>query len=262
MNLSVPFGLLMGAAVMAWAALTGIKNSSVFLSPHAAAVVIGGTIAAALICVPFSTFVSLFKIYIRLISGRSRDDTMETINEVVRLSIAVNDGKPLESELGSIKNPFLKESLELLEKGGLSNHELEDVLEKRIEFQNERYKRDGVAIKTIGKFPPAFGLVGTTMGMISLLQGLGEADAFDRLGPSMSIALVATFYGLIMANVLLIPFGENLGAASEEDLIRRRMIVEGVLLLREKKHPLLVEEYLKSYISPKDRVKMKKVAVG
>jgi chemotaxis protein MotA len=258
MNLSVPFGLVMGFAVMTWAALTEIKNSSVFLSAHAAAIVIGGTLAAGLICMPFSRFVSIFKIYMRLISGKSRDETMDTINEIVQLAISLNDGKPLEAELASVKNPFLKESLELLEKGGLSNHELEDVLDKRVEFQNERYKRDGIAIKTIGKFPPAFGLVGTTMGMISLLQGLGEADAFDRLGPSMSIALVATFYGLIMANVLLIPFGENLGTASEEDLIRRRMIVEGVILLREKKHPLLVEEYLKSYITPTDRKRMKK----
>src|SRR5438309_2269102 len=77
---------------------------------------------------------------------------------------------------------------------------------------------------------------GTTVGMITLLQGLGEPNAFDRLGPSMSVALVATFYGLIIANVVLIPIGENLAQSSEEDLIMRRIVVDGVRLLKAQKH--------------------------
>jgi chemotaxis protein MotA len=129
-----------------------------------------------------------------------------------------------------------------------------------VELQNEKYKREGFTFKIIGKFPPAFGLVGTTLGMIVLLQGLGSPDAFDRIGPAMSIALVATFYGLIFANVFLIPIGENLTRASEDDLLMRRIVVDGVRLLKEQKHPLLVEEYLKSYLAPSERRKMKKVS--
>ena len=137
--------------------------------------------------------------------------------------------------------------------GGLSESELEDVLEKRVQNQNEDYKRDAATYKTLGKFPPAFGLVGTSLGMIGLLQGLGKADAFQSLGPAMSVALVATFYGLILANVIIIPVGENLTRASQLDLVARRVVVDGVRLLKEGKHPLLVEEYLKSYLKPAER---------
>jgi chemotaxis protein MotA len=73
----------------------------------------------------------------------------------------------------------------------------------------------------------------------------------------MSVALVATFYGLILANVFIIPVGENLAHAAEDDLTIRKVIAHGVMLIRDKKHPLKVAEYLKSYLSPKARNKMK-----
>jgi len=113
--------------------------------------------------------------------------------------------------------------------------------------------------KIIGKFPPAFGLVGTTLGMITLLQGLGSTDAFQKIGPSMSVALVATFYGLVLANFFIIPVGENLYNAAEDDLTIREIIAHGVMLIREKEHPLIVAEYLKSYLSPEQRNRMNQV---
>ena len=242
--------------MIAFVAVTGIKNPSVFLSGHAAAIVIGGTAAAALVCFPISHFFGLTRVFMETLLGKRKAETLRTINDIVRLSQAANDGASLSNEVASLKDSFLKEALELMDQGGLSDHELEEVLEKRMELQNEKYKRDSFTFKMIGKFPPAFGLVGTTMGMIALLQSLGEADAFERIGPAMSIALVATFYGLVFANVFLIPMGENLNQASEEDLRMRRIVVDGVRLLKERKHPLLVQEYLKSYLAPAERSKM------
>jgi chemotaxis protein MotA len=136
---------------------------------------------------------------------------------------------------------------------GLSDMELAEVLEKRVDVQYDRYRAEALTYKIVGKFPPAFGLVGTTLGMISLLQGLGAPNAFESVGPSMSTALVATFYGLVLANFFIIPIGENLAQASQVDLNMRRLIIDGVRLIKEKKHPLLVEEYLKSYLSPAER---------
>jgi chemotaxis protein MotA len=257
MNISTPVGFLVGAIVIVYAVF-GVKNPGIFIDGHAAAIVMGGTVAAALICFPMSYFLSLFRVFFRAWLGKGKAETIETINEIVRLSQQVNDGHAIGGELNNVKNPFLKEALVLLDQGGLTDEELSEVLDKRVQLQNEIYQRDSLTFKIIGKFPPAFGLVGTTLGMIALLQGLGQPDAFERLGPSMSIALVATFYGLILANVLLIPVGENLNRASEDDLIMRRIVVDGVKLLKEQKHPLLVSEYLKSYLAPAERGKMQK----
>jgi len=255
MNLSVPIGFIMAGCIVYFAATHGIKNASVFLNVHAAVIVAGGSFAAAIICFPIRYFINMIGVFLGTMTGRRRAATLRTITEIVELSEATNNGRPLRELVEGVKNPFLREALHLCESGGLSEVELQEVLEKRVEIQNERYKRDGFTFKIIGKFPPAFGLVGTSLGMISLLQGLGEKDAFEKLGPSMSIALVATFYGLILANFVFIPIGENLSQASEDDLIMRRIVVDGVQLLREQKHPILVKEYLESYLPPNERPK-------
>jgi chemotaxis protein MotA len=260
MNLSAPLGFLVSLAVIYFATTSGITNTSIFLDPHAAIIVIGGTLAAALICFPLKHFVTMFRIYFRTIIGQADAETIDTINDIVLMSQAQNEGTPLDQLVDRPKNIFLKESLQLVVQGGLTEDELNEVLEKRVELQNERYRREGATYKIIGKFPPAFGLVGTTLGMISLLQGLGQPNAFEQIGPSMSIALVATFYGLVLANIVIIPVAENLIQASETDLLRRRIVVDGVRLMKEKKHPLLVEEHLKSYLSPTERNKMRRTA--
>jgi chemotaxis protein MotA len=260
MNLSAPFGFIIALSVVAFAVTAGIKNPQAFMDVHAIVIVLGGTVAAAMICIPFSHLFNLVVVFFRTVMGRTRQDTLDVINELVSLAKNMQAGQSLESLINGVNNAFLRESLELLAQGGLSIDELDEILDKRVEQQNEKYKREGATFKIIGKFPPAFGLIGATLGMISLLQGLGSPDAFERLGPSMSVALIATFYGLIFANVFIIPIGENLMHASEDDLTTRRVVVDGVRLIRERKHPLLVEEYLKSYVSPKERNRMTKAA--
>ncbi|MBO9666357.1 MAG: MotA/TolQ/ExbB proton channel family protein, partial [Bdellovibrio sp.] len=103
-------------------------------------------------------------------------------------------------------------------------------------------------------FPPAFGLLGATLGMISLLQTLGEPGAQDRIGPAMATALVATFYGLLTANLVLIPIAEKLSSVSQADMTLREIIKEGVLLVHEKKHPIFIREYLRSFLPPAQRI--------
>lgn len=261
MNFSVPGGFLLAAAVL-YFALHGVTNASTILSPHAAIIVVGGTLSAAFICARASFLVQMLRVFLDTITGRRRSQLIQTLREVVSIAEHVNNGGAIAEKIDGVKNHFLKEVLILSERAGLDGNELMEVVEKRLEQQNERYRRDAYLFKTIGKFPPAFGLVGTTVGMIGLLQGLGAPDAFQQIGPSMSLALVATFYGLVLANFFLIPVGENLHLASEEDLAMRHLVADGARLLRERRHPLLVEEYLISYLPPLDRQKAKGVRSG
>lgn len=260
MNISAPIGFLIGLGVIAFAVTAGLDNSAVFLDMHAAVIVIGGTLAAAMICLPLSHLFALMRIFFRTITGSQKQEVLYTINEIVEVSEAINGGQTVEDTIPGVKNQFFKESLDLMTTGGLSDKQLREVLAMRVEQQNEMYKKEGATYKLIGKFPPAFGLIGATLGMIALLQGLGAPDAFQRLGPAMSVALVATFYGLILANIFIIPVGENLTHAAEDDLTIRKIIAHGILLIKNNEHPLIVAEYLKSYISPKQRNKMKEVA--
>jgi len=260
MNISILLGLMLASGVLVVGASEGIDNARVFVSWHAAMIVVGGTLAAALIICPMRHLFSLVKLFVRTCLGRDRSALVDTIREIVEISKSLQSGQPLAAPLGAVRNPFLRESLQLMSQKVLSEAELDEVLQVRIEMQNERYKRDGLNIKVLGKFPPAFGLVGTTMGMIGLLQSVGSPDGFSKIGPSMSLGLVATFYGLVFANFFLIPIGENLGNASESDLMIRRVVVDGVRLLKQEKHPVLVFEYLKSYLTPTERDRFRDVS--
>jgi len=260
MNLSAPLGILVSIAVIYYATTTGIENPRVFLDPHAAAIVLGGTLAVTFIIFPLGQIFIIFKMFLRVISGQARSQIFKTINEIVEISKQQLAGKKLAELHQLTKSPFLKEALELVGKGGLSKIEAEEVLEQRLLTQNEFYKDQAQSYKVLGKFPPAFGLIGATLGMVALLQGLGAPDAFKTLGPAMSVALVATFYGLAFANFFIIPIAENLSSASQSDLTNRKVIIDGVKLLQDKKHPLLVEEYLVSYLTPKERNKIIRTA--
>ncbi len=262
MNMSVPAGFLLAAGVIFFLLHDGIANPWVMLSSHAFVCVVGGTLASAFICCRFSFLFQMGKVFMLTVSGKRRDQLFVALKEIITYAEHLNEGGKLSEKMDSTQTPFLKELLRLSEEAGLEDAEFEDVVEKRLEQQNERYKRDAYLFKAIGKFPPAFGLVGTSVGMIALLQGLGGEDAFAKIGPAMSIALVATFYGLILANCVLIPMGENLHLAAEDDLTMRRIVADGVRLLRERRHPLLVQEYLISYLPPAERGKVKSEVSG
>ena len=92
------------------------------------------------------------------------------------------------------------------------------------------------------------------------MEGLGGADAFKTIGPAMAVAMVATFYGIAFANFVLIPIGENLSKSSREDMVARRMVLDGIKMIRAKVHHLVIQEELKSYLLPKERIDIKRAA--
>lgn len=249
-------GILFSIGLVGYLLTDGIDNPMVFLNLHGVMVVIGGTLSVSLMIFSFKQISVFSMMAIRIYSGLGRVNLFKLIGEIVDAAKDVSTGVPVAQSLPKLNNPFFKESMELLSKGGLSDDEFESVLECRLQVQNEFYKRQGASFKVLGKFPPAFGLVGATLGMITLLQGLGDPSAISKLGPSMSVALVATFYGLVVANFIIIPLGENLMQASQDDLLARRLVIDGVKLIRQKKHPFLVEEYLRSYLLPSERNKL------
>lgn len=258
MNFTTLSGFSIGLFLIYYATSHGVSHSEIFINEHAIVLVFGGTLATVLLCFPFRQILGMIWVFFETLIGRSQEKNIETVNEIVNISKSTYDGKRISEILPGIKNEFLRESLELLDQGTLSAEELEAVLEKRIDQQDEHYRKMGSTFKVLGKFPPAFGLIGATVGMIALLQGLGKPDAFKNLGPAMATALVATFYGLIVANIFIIPIGENIMSASEDNLTMRRIVIDGVMLIQAKKHPILVEEFLLSYLTPGIRNKARK----
>ncbi len=258
MNFSSFIGFALAGTVFGAALMTSSKNYMVFFDAHAILIVIGGTISASCICFPVPKVLSMVKVFLRRILGGGKRDYLVIIDEIVALAAANRRGKQaFEGAVQKVKDPFLKDAAQVLFwlDAEISKEELRDLLETRASTVFERYSSEANIFRVMSKFPPAFGLLGTTLGMIALLQSLGNADAKNSIGPSMSIALVATLYGIVFANFVFVPIAENLTAQTKEDLVSRRIVVEGVMLIADDKPTAFVEEKIKSFILPGERGK-------
>ncbi len=233
----------------------------ILVDAHAALLVIGGTIAVSLQCFPLELIVNLLKVFFKRLFGKNKIDYLSIINDIVELSKAYRKGMTALTDASKkVNNEFLKEAAGLLfwAEAEVSPEEFRELLEIRVSTVFKHYNEEAKVFKTLSKFPPALGLMGTSIGMITLLQSLGGADAKQKMGPAMAIALVATLYGLFFSNFVFIPIGENLTAQAHEDNTARKIIVEGMLLINAQKPSKYIEEKLKSYLMPKHRQHGKK----
>jgi chemotaxis protein MotA len=261
MNFSSLFGVAAALAVLLVAVLTSSKSSQVFLDPHGILCVIGGTAAAGLMCFPMRFYVRIASVLANKFLGNYATRYETVITELCDLARGVRENPDyLKQRAKMIRTPFLRDAVDLIVQGGIAEDDLETIMLKRAATHSKRYDSDVNVIRTIAKFPPAFGLMGTTLGMIALLQQLGGKDSQKMLGPAMAIGLVATFYGIVMANLVLIPISENLAMINREDETVRAIVIDGIYLIRKREHPKVVEEHLKSYLLPNERANLKKSA--
>lgn len=265
MNLSTFIGFLVALGVFVATVIMSFSNVSVIFDLHAAIIVIGGTVAVTLICFPAKKLLALLRVFARRLLGQNKRDFGFLIREIVMLSEASRKGpKQFESSILAVQDPFLRDAANVLfwVKADVSAEELRDLLETRVATHFKLYSAEAKVFRTIGKFPPAFGLMGTTIGMIALLQSLGSADAKNLIGPAMAIALVATLYGLVLTNFIFVPIAENLQEQTQEDLMARSIVVEGVMLIQADKPTKYIEEKVKSFLLPKDRESASKAGVS
>jgi len=255
-NFSSIFGLTAGLVILAVSIYTSLTNLNSILSPASILIVVGGTASATIMCFPIGQTLTLFRVFVRRMLGINKQNYQEIIDEVVMLAQASRrSSKAFEAAIKDVSHPFIRDTanVKFWVEGEVSLEELRTLLETRAETHFTRYMDDAKSFKTIAKFPPAFGLLGTVIGLIALLQGLGAANAKENIGPAMALALATTLWGLVLANCLFIPIGENLQKQTEEDLVARRMIVEGMMLIASNKPPKYVEEMLKSFLLPAQR---------
>ncbi len=251
MNIAALFGIVVGLGMTIFAIMGSAKNPIIFLDPHGIVIVIGGTLTVALLSFSFKKLAGALKIVFRKLLGKERDNVQLTIKTIVKLADTYRTSpKELLSTLPADAHPFLRDAVGTIVNYGFGVEELDEILSNAIRGKIKRDEDEVKVWHTISRFPPAFGLLGATLGMIALLETLGEPGAQSRIGPAMATALVATFYGLITANLIFIPISEKLHIVSHSDQLLRHIIKDGVLMIVEKRHPTFIEEYLKSFLAP------------
>lgn len=262
MNFYSILGFVFLLAVMFAGIVTTIKPSEYHFFGDLPAIflVLGGTLGAAAITVQINRLGILLKsFFVRLVKGK-RNDYKLLIKEIMGASEGYRRGEAINALLGKVKDPFFKEGLQLIDDGVIKGEDLFEVLEDRIGNMYTHYSEEANRFKNLGKYPPAYGLLGTVLGMIALLANLGGADAMKMIGPAMGGCLMATFMGIVVANVFILPIGDSLADNAKEINLKNKIIVEGLRLIYEKTNPIIVAEKLNSFLLPSDRLNWKEMA--
>jgi chemotaxis protein MotA len=255
MNFSSFIGIMIGLGVMYGALTATTDNLKFFLDFHGILIVIGGTLAAGSISFPILRVLALTKVFMLRVLGRHKVDYQQAIAQLLELNKKATIGlSAINDTLPSIRHEFLREAVALVGSGVLTETEIRDTLEQRLKTVEARYMQEANMFRTIGRFPPAFGLLATTLGMIGVLQKIGQPESQKLIGPAMSVGLIGTLYGISLANLVFLPIAENLTERTHEEILIRRMILEGAVMLKKQVNPITMREGLNSFLLPKDRV--------
>lgn len=260
MNFVSLISLVLSAVVLIAGLRMASPNLGLFFDGPSLFIVIGGTFAATSVAFQLTKIGTLFKIFIiQFLKGKSQQ-IKSTIKNIMQICEAMRSGEALENLVSKAENPFLKEGIQLIADGILEEEKVMEILKQRATQMNYLRTEDAKKIKTLGKFPPAFGMMGTTIGMIVLLANLGGADAMKMIGPAMGVCLITTLYGVIIANLIIIPIAENIEVLTREIELNNKIVLEGIKHIQLKSNPVLVAEDLNSFLLPKDRLDWKSAA--
>ncbi len=256
MNISSWVGFFIAALVLVFGVFKTLPNPGLFFDSHALLLVCGGTLAAALISVRYKKLEELCSLFFYGLLLKRTKPTLDHARELLLLSALTHNSKSIYIHF-DLSHPFAREAFELAKKNYLEEDELKILLIKRNEFFKRSYQSDAKALNNLGKFPPAFGLLGATTGMIAMMTQLGRNQ--DQIGQAMAIALIATFWGIALANLVLLPLADYAAKVAHEDQVTRQMIAEAIILIRKNYDPHLVGERLCTYLPPDMRRELKEV---
>lgn len=267
MNYTGVVGFLVGMALVIGAIILGVEKVpltpfegavALFVNIPSFMIVLGGSLAASMIAFQSNTLGIVLR-SIGNVLTRKPPNFVAMKRTIVRLArrAPMADPDEMEKAIESIKNPFLRDGMQMFI-DGFEVEEIEDVLGQRIEYRLRKERIDTDVIRTIARFCPAFGMIGTLIGLINMLAGMGEGgDAMSRIGADMAVALVTTFYGLFAAYLVFIPIAVKLESRTEEEVYLMQMISESIRMLVERWSPDKVEDYLNSFVAPEQRKRVK-----
>ncbi len=243
------------AVFFVYTALSSLGVSSEFYFDEVAfLVVFGGTLAAMIISFPFSFLLRFFTAPLQMLRNK-RPDLIYSVEVLVRVASQSHNRRVfLKRLLGDKKiDVFLKEGVELYLLD-MSREDFKNILTERIYRSRQRDEEWVNLFRRLAKYPPAFGLVGTVLGLISLMRTVGDGANAAQIGVNMALALIATLYGLAFANFVLAPIAENFQKSAEDQKVFRELLLEGLLMIFDDGDSLAVQEMLNSYLSPRQRV--------
>lgn len=250
MDLASLIGLVLAVGLIIGSMLLGTAPLTAFIDPASMLVVVGGALSASLICFPLSSILGAPKVAIKVLRNRN-ENLPELVAQLVSLAeTARREGLlALESKIADISNPLVRSGIQMAVDGS-TPEAVEEVLRTEINAIATRHREGKSIMDQLGRFAPAYGMIGTLMGLIMMLSNMSDPSS---IGAGMAVALITTLYGAIMANVVFSPFAEKLGLLSRKEMVGMEIAVRGVLAIQSGESPRAIDQKLQTFIPPKLR---------
>ena len=252
MDLASLFGIISGILLI-FIAIIIDGDIRIFFNLSGLMVVFGGTAAAALLTFPAKDIVSAFKsaYYVFKEPKTNPNNVVATMVELCNLSRRKG---LLEMSRIKTKSEFLRKAAQLMSDGA-DEGQIRRTLEIEMETMKLRHLQVQDVFKKLGAYAPAFGMLGTLIGLVKMLANLQDPNA---LGPAMAVAILTTFYGSMMSSLFFLPIAGKLRARTVVEMINLEIMFEGAISIMENNNPYMVYEKLSSYIPRKKRRPMKR----
>ena len=220
-------------------------NLANFYDAPSIIIVVGGVVTALMISFPVSCFTKILK-HMRIIFFPTKYNPKEYIAQIVELATEarINGLLSLESKLEETKDVFLKNSM-MLVVDAVDPEKVKGLLETELDYLDGRHAQDRAFYDKASAYAPAFGMIGTLIGLINLLK---ELDDPSKVAPAMALALITTFYGTLLSNVIFTPISNKLRVRHDEEYLCKMIIAEGVQSIQAGNNPRFIEEKLTQLI--------------
>jgi len=249
MDIATIIGVVLGI-VLVGGAITMGSSPSGFLNIPSILITMGGTVAATLVAFSLKEIKSVIRVTRKAFFHQTAN-IPQIIKTMLHFALkARREGiLALESEIETVEDPFIVKSLQLAI-DGTSPEIMEEVLRTEVQRIEGRHALGQRLHKTMGMFAPAFGMIGTLIGLVQMLQGMSSPDT---IGPGMATALITTFYGALMANLVFLPVASKLKMRSDQEVLVKEVIIAGILSIQSGDNPRIVEQKLQVFIAPSER---------
>ncbi|MBE6066438.1 MAG: motility protein A [Clostridium lundense] len=247
MDLMSVFGIVLAIGFI----LFGILSSgeiTTFIDMPSVYITIGGTIGALLLSSKGKNVKVIFKLF-KLVFKENKSNDAEIIMNFIEWSTkARKEGLlSLENTIESISDPFIKKGMMMIVDGSEPDT-IKGVLGLKIKGIVERHKENRAMFDSGAALAPAFGMIGTLIGLVNMLKQLSDPSS---IGPQMAVALITTFYGSFIANVIFMPMSKKLKSKTSEEIYQKEMIVEGLLGIQAGENPNNLKERMLSFLDEK-----------
>jgi len=250
MDIATLLGLIGGTGVVVAAILVG-SDMWVFLNLPGFLIVIGGTFAATLIRFPIHQVFIAFRVGVHAAFVGDKDDPLELVAQALKLAKKSRKGGLLALEGFDIKNAFMKKGVQLCI-DGMAPEVVRKTMTGEMNQSIHRHEEGSKIFRGIGDTAPAFGMIGTLVGLVQMLSNLSDPSA---IGPAMAVAMLTTLYGALIANLIALPIADKLESRLDQEHLTKSLMIDSMLEIQAQTHPNVIEELLQVYL-PENQRKM------